>query len=57
MWVCFALKRVISFSAWDKSCDPAAKQAMAKYNGEKTYLGFKLCGNSTFALDWAISEP
>ena len=48
---------VILFSAWDKSCDPAAKQAIAKYNGGKTYLGPKLCGNSTFALDRAISEP
>ena len=25
--------------------------------GEKTYLSPKLCGNSTFALDRAISEP
>ena len=48
----------ILFSAWDKSCDPAAKQAIAKYNGgKKAYLGPKLCGNSTFALDRAISEP
>ena len=47
---------VILFSAWDKSCDPAAKQAIAKYNGGKTYLGPTLYGNS-FTLDRAISEP
>ena len=48
---------VILFSAWDKSCDPAAKQAIAKYNGGKNIFEPKLCGNSTFALDRAISEP
>jgi hypothetical protein len=40
-----------------RSCYPAAKQAIAKYNGGKTYLGPKLCGNSTFSLDRATSEP
>jgi hypothetical protein len=26
LWICSALQTVISFSAWDKSCDPTASE-------------------------------
>ena len=50
---------VILFSAWDKSCDPAAKQAIAKYNGGKNIFEPQIVWKQYFCIRsgyfWALN--